>query len=418
MAIRESQVLNLDAPGASSAKPYQPSNRGHVLFAIIVFIAGAIFLAQSISWKQAAMYLVAGVLGVTLYHARYGFTTSFRAFILERRGAAIRAQMIMFLFVNLLFLPILLKGHILGHPVAGYVSPIGISLIVGAFLFGIGMQLGDGCASGTLYHIGGGDVRGILTIVGFLFGSVLASWNFTWWTNTPHLQPVSLIQSFGPIGGFAIEIVLLIGVFVGSYIWERKHNGDVEPLITKNQSMGWSVIFKGPWSWITGGVVLAVGNTLLLVLSGKPWGVTFAFTLWGSKIAQAIGIPVEHWGYWQQKANSLALHQSIFHDVTTVTDIGVMLGALLAAGLAGKFPKPYIRRFPARMLWGIFIGGVMMGYGARLAFGCNIGSYFSGIASFSVHGWVWFVCAMLGSVIGVKIRPVCALSNQIRKKTR
>jgi hypothetical protein len=35
----------------------------------------------------------------------------------------------------------------------------------------------------------------------------------------------------------------------------------------------------------------------------------------------------------------------------------------------------------------------MMGYGARLAYGCNIGAYFSGVASASLHGWLWFVLA-------------------------
>jgi uncharacterized protein len=412
MAISEPRILNLDGPATAPDKTFRLSNRGHVIFAIILFIVGAIFLEQTVSWEQSAMFIVAGGLGVTLYHARYGFTTSYRMFITERRGAAIRAQMIMFLIVNVLFLPVLLKGHILGHDVAGYVSPIGVSLIVGSFLFGIGMQLGDGCASGTLYHTGGGDVRGILTIVGFLIGSVFASWNFTWWTNTPHFQPISLIQTFGPIRGFGVELVLLAAVFIGTYVWERKRNGNVQSMTLKtNSSSGWKVLLKGPWSWITGGVVLAVGNTLLLILSGKPWGVTFAFSLWGSKIAQAFGIPVAHWGYWQLKANAPALHQSIFHDVTTVTDIGVMLGALLAAGLAGKFPKSYFRRFPAKMLWGVLIGGIVMGYGARLAFGCNIGSYFSGIASFSVHGWVWFIFAMFGSILGVKFRPAFALSK-------
>ncbi len=421
MSIIEGKIINLDVPASSTEKSFQATNRGHVAFAMIFFLAGAVFLAVAVSWKQAALYLIAGVLGLTLYHARYGFTTSFRTFILERRGAAIRAQMVMFLIANLLFLPFLLRGHILGHSVAGYVSPIGISLIFGAFLFGLGMQLGDGCASGTLYHTGGGDIRGILTIAGFLVGSVLGSWNFVWWVSLPHFQPVSLIGQFGSIGGLVIEVVLLAAVYAISVVWERHRNGDVQFIRGIGSSAGpvrtvkWKTIFKGPWSWIAGGAVLAVGNALILILSGKPWGVTFAFTLWGSKIAQAVGIPVSHFGYWHTKANMLALHQSIFHDVTTVTDIGVMLGALLAAGLAGRFPKTYIRRFPARMILAVFVGGILMGYGARLAFGCNIGSYFSGISSFSLHGWVWFLCAMLGSIIGVKLRPACALTNQSRR---
>jgi uncharacterized membrane protein YedE/YeeE len=49
-------------------------------------------------------------------------------------------------------------------------------------------------------------------------------------------------------------------------------------------------------------------------------------------------------------------------------------------------------------------GGLLLGYGARLAFGCNIGAYFSGIASTSVHGWLWLAGALLGTPIGVMLR--------------
>ncbi|MCF8564120.1 YeeE/YedE family protein [Alicyclobacillus tolerans] len=411
MAVTEGQILNLDGPAAPFAETRSTQSPGHIVFAIIVFIVGAIALAQAVSWRQAALFLVAGVLGVTLYHARYGFTTGYRRFIVERRGAALRANMVMFLMANILFLPFLLKGSALGHSVSGYVSPIGISLVFGSFAFGLGMQLADGCASGTLYHTGGGDIRGILTIVGFVIGSLLGSLNFPWWTGLPHFAPVSFLKTFGPVGGFGVELLLLAAVWVGTFLWERRHNGDVEPMVNIHQRGGLTSVFRGPWSWIAGGVVLAVGNTLVLILSGKPWGVTFAFALWGAKISQAVGIPVAHWGYWQTAANATALHQSILHDVTTVTDLGVMLGALLAAGLAGRFPKKYFRGIPARMAIAVTLGGVLMGYGARLAFGCNIGSYFSGIASFSLHGWVWFLCAMAGSAIGVKLRPACGLGN-------
>jgi hypothetical protein len=45
-----------------------------------------------------------------------------------------------------------------------------------------------------------------------------------------------------------------------------------------------------------------------------------------------------------------------------------------------------------------------MGYSARMAFGCNVGAYLGGIASASVHGWVWFALAFAGSIVGVRIR--------------
>jgi hypothetical protein len=47
----------------------------------------------------------------------------------------------------------------------------------------------------------------------------------------------------------------------------------------------------------------------------------------------------------------------------------------------------------------------MLGYGARIAYGCNIGAYFSGIASSSVHGWVWFASAFAGNMLGTRLRP-------------
>jgi uncharacterized membrane protein YedE/YeeE len=50
------------------------------------------------------------------------------------------------------------------------------------------------------------------------------------------------------------------------------------------------------------------------------------------------------------------------------------------------------------------VGGLLLGYGARLAFGCNVGAYFSGIASTSLHGWVWLAGALLGTPIGVMLR--------------
>jgi uncharacterized membrane protein YedE/YeeE len=57
------------------------------------------------------------------------------------------------------------------------------------------------------------------------------------------------------------------------------------------------------------------------------------------------------------------------------------------------------------------VGGVLMGYGSWLAFGCNVGAYFSGIASTSLHGWLWIAFALIGTAIGVRLRPWFSLAN-------
>ena len=53
---------------------------------------------------------------------------------------------------------------------------------------------------------------------------------------------------------------------------------------------------------------------------------------------------------------------------------------------------------------GALLGGLLMGYGASLAGGCNIGAYVAGVASGSLHGWVWGGFAMLGCVVGLPLR--------------
>ena len=53
----------------------------------------------------------------------------------------------------------------------------------------------------------------------------------------------------------------------------------------------------------------------------------------------------------------------------------------------------------------------VMGYGALLAFGCNVGAFFSGIASISWHGWLPIAADEVGSVVGIKLRSLLRLQN-------
>jgi len=52
-----------------------------------------------------------------------------------------------------------------------------------------------------------------------------------------------------------------------------------------------------------------------------------------------------------------------------------------------------------------------MGYGARLSGGCNVGAFFSGVASFSLHGWLWIFAALAGVRIGLRLRPKFGLGD-------
>src|SRR4029079_13828654 len=103
-------------------------------------------------------------------------------------------------------------------------------------------------------------------------------------------------------------------------------------------------------------------------------------------------------------AQATALKSSVLMDVTSVMDFGIILGALLASMLAGRFAPKWA--VSGRSAAAAVIGGLMLGYGARIAYGCNIGAYFSGIASGSLHGWLWLVAAFIGKVAGTGLRPM------------
>ena len=113
--------------------------------AAVLFATGMVYLTRTVHIQQAMLFLVGGVSGLLLYHASFGFTSSWRVFIADRRGTGLRAQMLMLAAACLLFFPVLASGTpIFTDSVRGNVDPLGLSVAAGAFLFGVGMQLGGG----------------------------------------------------------------------------------------------------------------------------------------------------------------------------------------------------------------------------------------------------------------------------------
>jgi len=399
------ETAELPLPAGAFARSGSPAVApGPAALAIAALILGATYLAAAVTWQQAALYLVGGAAGIVLYHAAFGFTSAWRVFISDRRGAGLRAQMLMLALTCAVFFPVLASGELFGHAARGSVSPLSVGLLVGAFMFGVGMQLGGGCASGTLYTAGGGNARMLVTLFFFIVGSVAGAAQLPMWQRSPALASVSLVGRFGPVGALAISLALFAAIAAATAILERRRHGRLVGYgAGAAPASRW---LRGPWPLAAGAVGLALVNVATLAIAGRPWGVTSAFALWGSKALSVAGVPVETWSYWSSRTADL--DASILTDATSVMNIGIMIGALAAAGLAGKFAPVW--RVPARSLVAAAIGGVLLGYGARIAYGCNIGAYFGGIASSSLHGWVWGLCAFAGSVAGTSVRPVFGLS--------
>lgn len=250
-----------------------------------------------------------------------------------------------------------------------------------------------------------------VTLAFFVVGSVAGAFHSQFWTGLPAVRPVSLLQNWGLAWALIAQFTALLLIWLLSVVLERRRHGRVLPDFAAT-TRGWRRVVSGPWHLAWGAAGLALLNFATLALAGRPWGVTSAFVLWGSKAAAAAGVDVYAWPYWAGP-RSEALHSSVLLDVTSVMNIGVLCGALLGAGLAGEFAPEW--RLPPRSMLAAALGGLLLGYGARLAYGCNIGAFLAGIASSSLHGWLWFGSALVGTAAGVRLRPWFGLQGGRRR---
>ena len=158
---------------------------------------------------------------------------------------------------------------------------------------------------------------------------------------------------------------------------------------------------KDAWPYITGALLLSVFQIVTLAVTGNPWGVSAVFANWGAWIFEAVGGSVDKWQYFASAGAQAVLDRGPLRDPGTIRNVGLIVGALFAALIASGFKIKKIKS--GKQVVAAVLGGTLMGYGARLALGCNIGAFYSGIASLSLSGWVFGIFLFVGAVIGSKM---------------
>jgi hypothetical protein len=362
-----------------------PANRPDLPVLAVALTGVAIIIARLLaepSLARVALFLDALALGGVFMVAEFSYTAAFRNVLIRRDGSGLAAGLLVAAVAALVIIPVtaLVPGY------AGYVSPVSCSVVIGAVLFTAGMQLANGCASGSLYAAGAGSRRLWIALPFFILGSVLGTLILPAAERLPSAGAIGLGLAFGPwLGLLATLGVLGIAIF--------------------------ALVGRGPRprvNQVGAAVLIGVLAAIAFLLSGIPWGVTWGFTVWGAKVAAAVGLPIAHATFWRAPAAQAALHGSVLDVPSSLMDFGMLLGAMLPAAWRGRFRSwswPGIRGATAAVL-----GGTFMGVGARLAFGCNIGALVGGLSSGSLHGLLWLIAGLAGTWIGVKLRPLFGLS--------
>lgn len=347
--------------------------------------------------RQGLLLLLGIGFGAVLQGARFGFTTGWRNYIEHRDPRGLWAQMLLLVLAAALTLPLLANST---GELVGAVAPLTLSLVLGAFLFGAAMQLADGCGSGTLYKAGAGAPLSMVVLPTFAIGSFIGASHQPGWIALGGLPPVDMLQ-FGWPTALAITVAgcALVAWLAGQ--GARRHRA-------RQTAAGKTITLGLAKHWWIGAILLALLYLVHLIVAGQPWGIVYGMGLWGAKAASALGWNPVGDAFWGVAPHAQRLADPILADVTSVTNIGLIFGALAASRWNGPAD---IRIPPAKRLLVASLAGLVLGYSSRMAFGCNVGAFLDGIASASVHGWVWFAMAFAGSLVGVKLRQSVSGQN-------
>ena len=191
----------------------------------IALVAFGIYLS-TVDTRLSLLWLVGVSFGLILQKSRFCFTAAVRDPVLTGGTSLTKAVLIAFALTSIGFVAIQYGAYIRGLPIpgAGFVAPISLATIIGAFIFGIGMVIAGGCASGTLMRVGEGFSMLMLALVFFIVGSLVGAYDYTWWRlhfiqDAPR---VFLPDVLGWFGAIALQLLFIAALYVLADRWENR----------------------------------------------------------------------------------------------------------------------------------------------------------------------------------------------------
>lgn len=148
----------------------------------------------------------------------------------------------------------------------------------------------------------------------------------------------------------------------------------------------WESLFVRPWPVWPAAILVAAANVFL-----------FAFD---RPFTAADGM--RHWGEWMLVGAGALRRSDLIEPwlyAGSLLNLGVLAGALAGALLSREFA---VRVPPRGELTKGAIGGAMLGIGAMLALGCNIGGFFSAVSALSLAGLAMMLGLAGGAIVGLR----------------
>ena len=161
------------------------------------------------------------------------------------------------------------------------------------------------------------------------------------------------------------------------------------------------LIFSGRWSPYFVGVLIGFLSCLSFIISKKPLGTSTSYARASSRLgAVFVGNKVYEWKYYQQYKPVL--------EWQIMLVIGIIIGSFISAVLSGQFNLAFIPLTDFESLlnqnilgriFSAFAGGILLGFGSRLAGGCTSGHGISGTLQLSIASWISLIAFFVGGVM-------------------
>ena len=260
------------------------------------------------------------------------------------------------------------------------------AILVGGIVFGFGMVLAGGCASGVTYRVGEGVVAALSAVIGLAAVGTITAMGFLQpikdylQTNTKIAIGDGLSPTLANIFGLPYEWTALLLSLVLGAIWlviaMKNKETDEEP----KASLKDRIFVKG-WGWLPTGIAIGIVGILAYWTSASagrnyPLAITSGWITFVKKYI--VGVPDVKIGW----------------DAWLI--VGIIVGALIASLIAGEFKV----RWPG---WGTILqtlfGGMLMGFGAVTAAGCNVTHILSGLPQLSIGSLLASISIALGAWI-------------------
>ncbi|WP_412733908.1 YeeE/YedE thiosulfate transporter family protein [Heyndrickxia sporothermodurans] len=272
-----------------------------------------------------------------------------------------------------------------------------LAVILGSFVFGIGIVLAGGCATGTWYRAGEGLLGSWIALFGYMFMSAVMKSGLL----VPVNQSIQSVQlpsnSIAETTGLSvwIYILLFVAIVVGIVIKQQKKPKIAIPTMKPKRTGLAHLLFEKRWHPFFSAILVG----LIAILA---WPLSEAT---GRMSGLGITTPSANILQYLVTGDRLFVNWGIF----------LVLGIFLGSFIAAKGSNEFRFRMPdAKTGITSFIGGNLMGFGASLAGGCSIGNGLVMTAMMTWQGWVSLLFIILGTWTAsyfIFVRP------KVRKKS-